>query len=134
MMYPTEEEDEFPDTMGQNLYVRNNASRPQQHPMTAAVDGAANRFSQQQGFTMNPMSYPFTPAAAQNQLQALQLQMMQMEIARLQVGRFICMTCYHSYHETDDTSIRICRPSSIKLSSSPRPRPRRSVSDSRRSL
>ncbi|OSX59218.1 hypothetical protein POSPLADRAFT_1059423 [Postia placenta MAD-698-R-SB12] len=84
MMYPTEEEDEFPDTMGQNLYVRNNASRPQQHPMTAAVDGAANRFSQQQGFTMNPMSYPFTPAAAQNQLQALQLQMMQMEIARLQ--------------------------------------------------
>ncbi|KAF9468963.1 hypothetical protein BDZ94DRAFT_558250 [Collybia nuda] len=57
-------------------------------PMTAAVDGPNNRFSQQMGQRgMNPNSTPFTPALQQsNQLQnqALQMQMLQMEIMRIQ--------------------------------------------------
>ncbi|KAI0939511.1 hypothetical protein AcV5_000905 [Taiwanofungus camphoratus] len=84
-LFSHEEEDELSDMMAQNLYIKNNVSRFQQHPMTAAVDGAANRFSNQQAIGMNGMGFnSMTPAAAQNQLQALQLQMMQMEIARLQ--------------------------------------------------
>lgn len=87
-LYIQEEEDELPNMMAQNLYIRNNAARIHQHPMTAAVDGAANRFAQQQatGMMSPGMNFPMTPAAAQTQLQALQLQMMQMEIARLQVS------------------------------------------------
>lgn len=72
-----EEEDEFADMVSQNPYMHNNVNH-MQHPMTAAVDGAVNRFAQQQlmaGGFMDP----------QAQMQALQLQMMQMEIARLQV-------------------------------------------------
>ncbi|KAI0728743.1 hypothetical protein C8Q72DRAFT_994164 [Fomitopsis betulina] len=85
-LYLQEEEDELTNMMAQNLYIRNNAARIHQHPMTAAVDGAANRFAQQQntGMMSPGMNFPMTPAAAQTQLQALQLQMMQMEIARLQ--------------------------------------------------
>ncbi|OBZ77110.1 hypothetical protein A0H81_03545 [Grifola frondosa] len=67
--------------VSQNLYINHNAGRMQQ-PVTAAVDGAANRFSQQQA--MNAFNPLYSPAVAQNQLQAMQLQMMQMEIARLQ--------------------------------------------------
>jgi len=85
VLYPTDEEDELSNMMAQNMYIRNNAARLSQHPMTAAVDGHANRFAQQQTFGVNGgMNYPLTPSAAQNQLQTLQLQMMQMEIARLQ--------------------------------------------------
>jgi len=55
--------------------------------MTAAVDGQANRFTQQQR-GMNPNSIPFSPGfqtpSAQVQAQALQMQMMQLEIIRLQ--------------------------------------------------
>ena len=74
-----EEEDELADMVTQNLYINGSQHRYQQ-PMTAAVDGATNRFAQQQlmgvsGGYMDP----------QAQMQALQLQMMQMEIARLQV-------------------------------------------------
>ncbi|CCM02834.1 uncharacterized protein FIBRA_04946 [Fibroporia radiculosa] len=84
MLYIQEEEaDELPG-MAHNLYIRNNTTHLQ-HPMTAAVDGAANRFAQQQAFGTNVGGgYPMTPAEAQSQLQNLQLRMMQMEIARLQ--------------------------------------------------
>ena len=72
--------------VSQNLYVHNNMNHMQhqhQHPMTAAVDGAANRFAQQQMMGMNGGGAAFMDP--QMQMQALQLQMMQMEIARLQV-------------------------------------------------
>jgi len=62
-------------------------------PMTAAVDGPNNRFSQQQR-GMNPNSVPFSPAFAhaplhqqqqyQAQAQALQMQMLQMEMLKIQ--------------------------------------------------
>ncbi|CAL1702295.1 unnamed protein product [Somion occarium] len=80
-----EEEDELADMMSQNLYI-NHAQNRMQQPMTAAVDGSANRFAHQQTMGMNrplPMS-PFMTPDTQAQLQALQLQMMQTEIARLQ--------------------------------------------------
>jgi len=84
-LYATEEEDELAEMFSQNLYM-NQANRLQQ-PMTAAVDGTANRFAHQQNnMGMNvgvPMS-PFIGNQNQAQLQALQLQMMQVEIARLQ--------------------------------------------------
>lgn len=84
--FPEEEED-FADMASQNMYIHNNGNHMQQHPMTAAVDGAANRFSQQQLMGVNVGGY-MDPQA---QMQALQLQMMQMEIARLQVRlSFIC--------------------------------------------
>jgi hypothetical protein len=58
-------------------------------PMTAAVDGPDNRFTQQQQRGMNPNSAPFSPAflaqPTQAQTQALQMQMMQLEIMRMQV-------------------------------------------------
>jgi hypothetical protein len=58
-------------------------------PMTAAVDGPNNRFSQQQHRTMNPNVAPFSPAFNQmannaQAQQALQMQMMQLEIMRIQ--------------------------------------------------
>ena len=84
-----EEEEEFADVVSQNIYTHNNVGNHMQHPMTAAVDGAANRFSQQQMMGANIGGY-MDPQA---QMQALQLQMMQMEIARLQVRlSFICTT------------------------------------------
>ena len=103
-LYSTEEEDELADMVSQNLYIHN-ANRMQQ-PMTAAVDGTANRFAHQQTMGMGaaaPMS-PFLGNANQAQLQALQLQMMQVELARLQViscrecfnvseGSRVCFTC-----------------------------------------
>ncbi|EKM59700.1 uncharacterized protein PHACADRAFT_250370 [Phanerochaete carnosa HHB-10118-sp] len=76
-----DEEEELADMVSSNLYVHNNVNHMQQHPMTAAVDGAANRFSQQQMMGMNSGNF----MDPQVQMQALQLQMMQMEIARLQV-------------------------------------------------
>ncbi|GJE84616.1 hypothetical protein PsYK624_006920 [Phanerochaete sordida] len=83
-----EEEDEFADLVSQNLYSHNNMShmqqQQQQHPMTAAVDGAVNRFAQQQLMGANGGAY----MDPQVQMQALQLQMMQMEIARLQAQQY----------------------------------------------
>lgn len=76
-----EEEEELADMVSQNMYTHNNNVNHMQHPMTAAVDGAANRFAQQQILGMNTGGF-MDPQA---QMQALQLQMMQMEIARLQV-------------------------------------------------
>ena len=85
-----EEDDELADMVSQNLYLNNqHVHRMQQPPMTAAVDGGANRFAQQQGMGMgmnNAGQVPMSPfMSAQSQMQSLQLQMMQMEIARLQV-------------------------------------------------
>ncbi|EMD40550.1 hypothetical protein CERSUDRAFT_80218 [Gelatoporia subvermispora B] len=84
-LFPPEEEDELSNMVSQNLYMQNPTSRYQQS-ITAAVDGSANRFSQQQAMGMGGgMPYNgMNPAQAQAQLQALQLQMMQVEIARLQ--------------------------------------------------
>lgn len=78
--YIQEEEDELADMVAQNLYVRHSSNRMQQ-PMTAAVDGSANRFAQQQSIGMNVN--PFLGANSQA-VQQMQLQMMQIEIARLQ--------------------------------------------------
>lgn len=114
-LYLQEEEDELTNMMAQNLYIRNNAARIHQHPMTAAVDGAANRFAQQQntGMMSPGMNFPMTPAAAQTQLQALQLQMMQMEIARLQVSYHIFSAAHYL---TDHFGNRTSRLSSTGLS------------------
>jgi len=84
-MYSDEDEDIVVDMASQNVYYKPHVSRMQQS-MTAAVDGSANRFAQQQTMNMNmnagvPMSPFMTPQA---QLQAMQMQMMQVEIARLQ--------------------------------------------------
>ncbi|PSR73658.1 hypothetical protein PHLCEN_2v10577 [Hermanssonia centrifuga] len=89
-LYAADEEDEFADAVPQNMYIKNNVNRMQQ-PMTAAVDGAYNRFSQHQTMGMNagnPMSPFMSAAAAQSQMQAMQMQMMQMEIARLQAQQY----------------------------------------------
>ena len=85
MAFP-EEQDELADMVSQNMYINKVPNRMQQAPMTAAVDGGANRFAHQQGMNMNG-SVPMSPfMSAQSQMQTLQLQMMQMEIARLQVS------------------------------------------------
>lgn len=89
-IYPQEDdEDELSNMMQQNLYINNNVGRLSQQPMTAAVDGANNRFAQHQAMGMLNAGNAFNPLAnvsAQTQLQAMQqFQMMQMEIVRLQV-------------------------------------------------
>lgn len=132
-LYIQEEEDELPNMMAQNLYIRNNAARIHQHPMTAAVDGAANRFAQQQatGMMSPGMNFPMTPAAAQTQLQALQLQMMQMEIARLQVSlRPLSAVHFLSFITLSNRTYRL---SSTKLSCLLKPRLKRSASVKRSS-
>ncbi|KAF7965878.1 hypothetical protein HWV62_7824 [Athelia sp. TMB] len=78
-----EDEDEMGDLPSHNQY--NHGS---QWPMTAAIDGAGNRFSNQQS-KMNANSAPFVPgygpAPQSNQNQALHdMQMLQMEVMRLQ--------------------------------------------------
>ncbi|KAL6306651.1 hypothetical protein BKA93DRAFT_816227 [Sparassis latifolia] len=78
-LFSYEEEDELSDLTMQNLFIRNQANRMQQPPMTSAVDGGANRFAKQQAMGGMPFN---SAAAAQNQL--VQLQLMQMELARLQ--------------------------------------------------
>ncbi|KAK7061551.1 hypothetical protein R3P38DRAFT_2830127 [Favolaschia claudopus] len=88
-----EEQDEFGeyggDISGQNVFA---GHQPLRAPMTAAVDGPNNRFSQQQHRGMNPNVAPFTPSFAtqppvqpvQDQNTAFQMQMMQMEILKMQ--------------------------------------------------
>jgi hypothetical protein len=92
-----EDDDEFGDgaPISQNPFV---TAATRQMPMTAAVDGANNTFSQQQSSDlrgMNPNSAPFNPASpnvnglpSSTDVQALQMQMMQLEIMRLQVSFF----------------------------------------------
>ena len=86
-LYSSEEEDELADMVAQNMFIKNNVNRMQQ-PMTAAVDGGANRFAMHQAMNMNGSvgMNPYAAAAAQSQMQAIQMQMMQLEIARLQVS------------------------------------------------
>lgn len=87
-----DEEDQLVELPQQNVFVNHYAGN--RAPMTAAVDGPNNRFSQQMAQRgMNPNSVPFSPAfqpnmAQPNQLQnqALQMQMLQMEMMRIQVS------------------------------------------------
>jgi len=89
----SEEDDELSDMLSHNMYI-NPQQRAYQPPVTAAVDGGANRFAHQQGqghFTGGMMSgIPHSnPAVGNTQLQAqqqaLQMQLMQLELIRMQV-------------------------------------------------
>jgi hypothetical protein len=88
------EEDQLSDVFAHNMYI-NGQQRVYQPPNTAAVDGSANRFAQQQGHFANGLvsgiSHP-NPAAvgtaqlqAHAQQQAIQMQIMQLELIRMQV-------------------------------------------------
>ncbi|KAF8974581.1 hypothetical protein BDZ97DRAFT_1646909 [Flammula alnicola] len=81
-IFPEEEEDDqLAEMPQQNLFNNRNV------PMTAAVDGPNNRFSQQQAARgMNPNSMPFSPGFAPNMMpQAqMQMQMLQLEMMRIQ--------------------------------------------------
>jgi hypothetical protein len=87
-----DEEDQLADMPQQNAFV--NHHQGNRAPMTAAVDGPNNRFSQHMGQRgMNPNSVPFSPAFQPNMMaqpnhiqnQALQMQMLQLEMMRIQV-------------------------------------------------
>ncbi|KAF8897286.1 hypothetical protein BD779DRAFT_1667283 [Infundibulicybe gibba] len=91
--FPEEDEDELADTPAHNPYASYAGANNRVMPMTAAVDGPNNRFSQHQSQRgMNPNSVPFSPAfnasmmAQSNdaQTQAFQMQMMQLEMLRIQ--------------------------------------------------
>lgn len=94
-----DEDDQFAELPQQNVFVNQFASS--RAPMTAAVDGPNNRFSQQMAQRgMNPNSTPFSPAfqpsvAQPNQLQnqALQMQMLQIEMMRIQVSVYFGRLC-----------------------------------------
>ncbi|KAH6915147.1 hypothetical protein BKA70DRAFT_1368923 [Coprinopsis sp. MPI-PUGE-AT-0042] len=85
--YPEEEEDQFVDLPTHQPMFANRGV-----PMTAAVDGPTNRFSQHQASRMNPNSMPFSPGFApgmpqvNGQQNTMQMQMLQqqMEMLRLQ--------------------------------------------------
>ena len=86
-----EEDDQLSDMLSNNMYI-NPQQRTYQPPVTAAVDGGANRFAHQQGqFSGGMMSgMPHSnPAVGNTQLQAqqqaLQMQLMQLELIRMQV-------------------------------------------------
>lgn len=83
--YSEEEEDQFVElpSTHQPMFANRGV------PMTAAVDGPTNRFSQHQAARMNPHSMPFSPGFApgvNGQQNAMQMQMLQqqMELLRLQ--------------------------------------------------
>ncbi|KAJ6599281.1 hypothetical protein DFH09DRAFT_31132 [Mycena vulgaris] len=86
-IFPEEDDDQMVDVPAQNVFANHPAPRM---PMTAAVDGPDNRFTQQQQRGMNPHSPPFSPAfmaqpsQAAAQAQAFQMQMMQLEIMKMQ--------------------------------------------------
>jgi hypothetical protein len=86
----SEEDDQLSDLLSQNMYI-NAQPRVYQPPNTAAVDGSASRFSQQQGhFTGGWLSeFAHSNTAAQLQVQAqqkaLQMQLVQLELMRMQV-------------------------------------------------
>lgn len=90
--YIGEEDDQLSDLLSQNMYI-NPQQRIYQPPNTAAVDGSANRFAQQQGHFNGMMSgVPHSNAAVGNaqlqvqaQQQALQMQLLQLELMRMQV-------------------------------------------------
>ncbi|KAJ7276199.1 hypothetical protein B0H12DRAFT_1005384 [Mycena haematopus] len=83
-VFPEEDDDQIVDVPDQTVFAGHQAHRV---PMTAAVDGPDNRFTQQQR-GMNPNVAPFTPSFLPRQPvqpanQALQ-QMQMMEILKLQ--------------------------------------------------
>jgi hypothetical protein len=85
-----EEDDQLSDMLSHNMYITPQ-QRLYQPPITAAVDGGANRFAHQQGhYTGGMMSgIPHSnPAVGNTQLQAqqqaLQMQLMQLELIRMQ--------------------------------------------------
>jgi len=85
-VFPEEDDDQMAQVPPQNVFAHHSAPRM---PMTAAVDGPDNRFTQQQQRGMNPNSAPFSPAfmsqpSQQAQNQAFQMQMMQLEIMKMQ--------------------------------------------------
>ncbi|KAJ6629200.1 hypothetical protein B0H10DRAFT_1776739 [Mycena sp. CBHHK59/15] len=85
-IFPEEDDDQMGQVPAQNVFAH---SAARAIPMTAAVDGPDNRFTQQQQRGMNPNSAPFSPAFLSQpnqaaQTQALQMQMMQLEIMRMQ--------------------------------------------------
>jgi len=84
-----EEDDQLSDMLSHNMYI-NTQQGLYQPPNTAAVDGGANRFSQQQGHLTNGFM-PHPNAGVSNaqlqvhaQQQALQMQLMQLELIRMQ--------------------------------------------------
>ncbi|KAJ7499135.1 hypothetical protein FB451DRAFT_1334652 [Mycena latifolia] len=86
-IFPEEDDDQMVEVPEQNVFASHAAPRM---PMTAAVDGPDNRFTQQQR-GMNPNSAPFSPAFMaqpnQSQAQAFQMQMMQLEIMKMQAAQ-----------------------------------------------
>jgi len=84
-IFPEEEEDDqLAEMPQQNIYNNRNI------PMTAAVDGPNNRFSQHQAARgMNPNSLPFSPGFANPNMMPqaqMQMQMLQLEMMRIQVN------------------------------------------------
>lgn len=117
-----EEDDQLSDMLSHNMYI-NPQQRVYQPPITAAVDGGANRFSHQQGhFTGGMMSgIPHSnPAVGNTQLQAqqqaLQMQLMQLELIRMQVRP----PFPQSHFSVLISPFRLCKPSSCKPSYSRR--------------
>ncbi|KAF8211331.1 hypothetical protein K438DRAFT_1903356 [Mycena galopus ATCC 62051] len=86
-VFPEEEDDQILEMPAQTVFANHQASRM---PMTAAVDGPDNRFTQQQQRGMNPNVAPFTPSFLPRQpVQPVQaanpaLQMQMMEMLKLQ--------------------------------------------------
>lgn len=90
-VFPEEGDDQVLEMPPSNIFANSHHGGARTMPMTAAVDGPNNRFSQQQR-GMNPNSVPFSPGFAPNtlsqpnqaQAQAFQLQMMQLELMKIQ--------------------------------------------------
>ncbi|KAJ6516089.1 hypothetical protein C8R45DRAFT_231225 [Mycena sanguinolenta] len=87
-VFPEEDDDQIVDVPDQTAFASHQAHRV---PMTAAVDGPDNRFSQQQHRGMNPNVAPFTPSFLPRQpVQPVQApnpalqQMQMMELLKLQ--------------------------------------------------
>ena len=92
-----EEEDQLAEMPSQTVFTPNH-SASRIVPMTAAVDGPSNRFTQHQQMGqrgMNPNSIPFTPVSFNSNMmaqqstvqnQALQMQILQLEMMRMQVS------------------------------------------------
>lgn len=132
--FPQEEDvDEIGDLSRHNHQMFTGGAN-MQVPMTAAVDGPGNRFSQHQQMNvsrgMNPHSAPFNPAVNNIQApspyvqsQALQMQLMQLEIMRLQVRNCTSIFCNRILivcpdHPGTAVSIRASRPGTAPAATS----------------
>ncbi|KAJ3810509.1 hypothetical protein F5876DRAFT_65542 [Lentinula aff. lateritia] len=90
--FVNEEPEYLPEMTSHNIYA-NNHYGGNRIPLTAAVDGPNNTFSQHQR-GMNPNVTPFSPSFNTNAMsqanqaqQALQMQMMQLEILKIQAAQ-----------------------------------------------